>query len=161
MDRKIKVIIADDIQKIAEMNRNIAISNKNIEVIGMAYNGKEELDMILELKPDLVITDNKMPEMNGVDVIEKINNLEIENKPDFILVTGEYSFELNNKCNELGVFKVISKLSVRENLPYTIEEYVEQQNTNKKVEEHIVFENDVKEQVGIFKKILEKLKKEV
>ena len=35
MDKKIKVIIADDIQKIAEMNKEIAMRNDNIEVIGI------------------------------------------------------------------------------------------------------------------------------
>ena len=65
---KLKVVIADDMQVIAENNKRIATLFDNIEVVGIANNGQEEYDMIMELKPDLVITDNQMPLMNGVDV---------------------------------------------------------------------------------------------
>lgn len=68
MKEKVKVIIADDIDIIAKSNKKIAMDNPNIEVIGIALNGKELYDMILKLKPDLVITDNKMPAINGIDV---------------------------------------------------------------------------------------------
>ena len=124
MDRKFKVIIADDMKQIAETYKNIAICNENIEVVAIADNGKEELDLILKLKPDLVITDNKMPEMNGIEVIEKISQLEIDDKPEFILVTGDCNWELNNKCRELDVFRIINKLSVNDALLDTIEEYI-------------------------------------
>lgn len=161
MDKKIKVIIADDIERIAEMNKGIAVNNENIEVIGLAYNGKDELDMILKLKPDLVITDNKMPEMNGIDVIEQINNMHIENKPEFILVTGDYGMELAIKCRELGVFAIVNKLSSEDDLANAIKEFVEyginihQENisTTKKEEEINNSKN------GILNKILEKMKK--
>lgn len=157
MDNKIKVIVADDEKKIAEINSNIAKSNENVEVVGIAYNGKEELDMILELEPDLVITDNKMPEMNGIEVIEKINTLAIENKPDFILVTGEYNMELNRKCNELQVFRVLDKLSAGNGLLYTIEEYVESQdNSNKELVNNIRTEN--KKTKGFFSKLFKNRK---
>lgn len=152
MDNKIKVIVADDEKKIAEINSEIAKSNENVEVIGIAYNGKEELDMILELKPDLVITDNKMPEMNGIEVIEKVNTLEIENKPDFILVTGEYSLELNRKCNELKVFRLLDKLSAGNGLVYTIEEYIDLKN-NPNVND-VRIEN--KRNKGFFSKLFKK-----
>lgn len=164
MDKKIKVIIADDIQKIAEMNRDIVIQNENINVIGIAYNGQEELDMILQLNPDLVITDNKMPIKDGIDVINEINHLDIENKPDFILVTGEYSLDIYNKCNKLGVFKVLNKLSSNDNLLRTIEEYIDERNTIKEQstsKTEVIYTNNNDKQIGILRKILEKLKKEV
>ena len=70
--KKFKVLIADDIEIIAQTNKNIAEKNESVEVIGLAYNGQEEYDLIMERNPDLVITDNQMPEMNGIDVIECI-----------------------------------------------------------------------------------------
>ena len=164
MDKKIKVIIADDIQKIAEMNKEIAMRNDNIEVIGIAYNGKEELDMILKLNPNLVITDNKMPEMTGLEVIEQIKNSNIENKPDFILVTGDSGLELNKKCMELGVFSIVNKLSGERDLMYSIEEYVTYlENTNMQIkterENSNLKEDKIKK--GILSKIIEKVKKKV
>lgn len=164
MDKKIKVIIADDIQKIAEMNKEIAMRNDNIEVIGIAYNGKEELDMILKLNPNLVITDNKMPEMTGLEVIEQIKNSNIENKPDFILVTGDSGLELNKKCMELGVFSIVNKLLGERDLMYSIEEYVTYlENTNMQIkterENSNLKEDKIKK--GILSKIIEKVKKKV
>ena len=97
MSQKIKILIADDINKIAEDNKNIVSQNENVEIVGIASNGQEEMEMILEFTPDLVITDNKMPIMNGIEVIEKINATELNDKPDFILFTGDYSPELKKK----------------------------------------------------------------
>lgn len=91
MSQKIKILIADDINKIAEDNKNIVSQNENVEIVGIASNGQEEMEMILEFTPDLVITDNKMPIINGIEVIEKINATELNDKPDFILFTGDYS----------------------------------------------------------------------
>ena len=164
MDKKIKVIIADDIQKIAEMNKEIAMRNDNIEVIGIAYNGKEELDMILKLNPNLVITDNKMPEMTGLEVIEQIKNSNIEKKPEFILVTGDSGLELNKKCMELGVFSIVNKLLGERDLMYSIEEYVTYlENTNMQIkterENSNLKEDKIKK--GILSKIIEKVKKKV
>ena len=58
--RKLKVLIADDVEIIAKANQQIVEKNEEIEVIGLAYDGQEEYDMILELKPDIVISDNQM-----------------------------------------------------------------------------------------------------
>ena len=115
---KIKVIIADDIQAIVESNKRIVASFDNVEVIGTAYNGQDEYDMIINLQPDLVITDNQMPIMNGIDVIKNIVSSDIPKKPSFVLVTGDTG----------GVFRVISKMSSQSELKDTIEEFLSLQN---------------------------------
>ena len=150
---KLKVVIADDMQVIAENNKRIATLFDNIEVVGIANNGQEEYDMIMELKPDLVITDNQMPLMNGVDVIEKIVNSSISNKPQFILVTGDTG-EVVRKAYNLGVLRVVSKMSSERELKYAIEEYLYLQNTN---ENDIIEKHQVKKE-SFFEKILKKIK---
>ena len=124
MSQKIKILIADDINKIAEDNKNIVSQNENVEIVGIASNGQEEMEMILEFTPDLVITDNKMPIINGIEVIEKINATELNDKPDFILFTGDYSPELNSKCRKLGVYMILDKLTGKENLLGAIDDYI-------------------------------------
>lgn len=124
MSQKIKILIADDINKIAEDNKNIVSQNENVEIVGIASNGQEEMEMILEFTPDLVITDNKMPIINGIEVIEKINATELNDKPDFILFTGDYSSELNKKCRELGLYMILDKLTGKENLLGAIDDYI-------------------------------------
>lgn len=150
---KLKVVIADDMQVIAENNKRIATLFDNIEVVGIANNGQEEYDMIIELKPDLVITDNQMPLMNGVDVIEKIVNSSISNKPQFILVTGDTG-EVVRKAYNLGVLRVVSKMSSERELKYAIEEYLYLQNTN----ESDIIKKQQEKSEGFFEKLAKRLK---
>ena len=149
---KIKVLIADDVQVIAESNKKIAQTFENIEVLGIAKNGQEEYNMIEELMPDLVITDNKMPVMNGIEVIEKINKSSISKKPKFILVTADLGREFVNKAYNLGVLNVVGKMSSENALKYAIEEILYLQNTN---ESDIIEKHQVKKE-SFFEKILKK-----
>ena len=150
---KLKVVIADDMQVIAGNNKRIATLFDNIEVVGIANNGQEEYDMIMELKPDLVITDNQMPLMNGVDVIEKIVNSSISNKPQFILVTGDTG-EVVRKAYNLGVLRVVSKMSSERELKYAIEEYLYLQNSN----ESDIIKKQQEKSEGFFEKLAKRLK---
>ena len=65
MEEKIKVILADDNEKMNEIQKNNLQELDYIEICGIALNGKEELELIKEKQPNIVITDNKMPEMSG------------------------------------------------------------------------------------------------
>ena len=123
---KIKVIIADDIQAIVESNKRIVASFDNVEVIGTAYNGQDEYDMIIKLTTRS-ITDNQMPIMNGIDVIKNIVNSDISKKPSFVLVTGDTG-GIFRQAYDLGVFRIISKMSSQSELKYTIEEFLSLQN---------------------------------
>ena len=135
---KIKIVIADDIATIVENYKEIIIKNENIEIIGQAYNGEEELNMILNLKPDIVITDNQMPKMTGIGVIEKVVNMNIEHKPEFILITGDTGIELINKCRELNVFQILSKYNAPTNLQYVVDELISHiQKKNKPQNEEV------------------------
>lgn len=162
MNRITRVIVADDIKKIAEIHKNIAMSVENVEVLGIAYNGEEELEMIQKLNPDLVITDNKMPKIDGLEVIEKVNKLNMEKKPEFILVTGEQNMELIKKCNELEVFRVISKLSGSDRLVYAIQEFIDNKNyIDTRNENNVISESkSIESKKGFLEKMLKSLKKE-
>ncbi len=107
--KKIKVLIADDIRNLAEHIEKIVLQNDRFEIIGIANNGQEELDMIINLQPEIVFTDNQMPIMNGLEVIEKVKNSDLANKPKFILVTSDTTKVLFNQCAELDIISVISK----------------------------------------------------
>ena len=51
-------------------------------VVGMAYNGLDTLDLIKKQRPDLVITDIKMPGCDGLELIRRVKDL--QEKMDFI-----------------------------------------------------------------------------
>lgn len=69
---KIKIVVADDHQLFREGLVNLLENDDAIEVIGKAENGKDAMEKVFELKPDVLITDIAMPEMNGMEATRQI-----------------------------------------------------------------------------------------
>lgn len=121
---KIRVVIADDVEVITQSLKGFLEKDERIEVIGIANDGEEEWNKILELKPDLVFTDNQMPKMNGIQVIEKMYNLDIVNKPKFVLVTADRDMELYNRAYKNGTILIINKPVDERRIKDAVDEYV-------------------------------------
>ncbi len=62
----IKVLICDDQEIVCEGLQTILNAYDDIEVVGIAHNGEESLNLIPETDPDIVLMDLKMPVMNGI-----------------------------------------------------------------------------------------------
>lgn len=69
---KIKVLIVDDIPETRENIRRMLQFDNQIEVVGSARNGREAIDLASESKPDVIIMDINMPDMNGIVASEAI-----------------------------------------------------------------------------------------
>ena len=78
----IKVLICDDQEIVCEGLRRILESDDEISVLGSAHNGIEALEQIEKAKPDLVLMDLKMPDINGVIATRKIR----EKHPDISIL---------------------------------------------------------------------------
>lgn len=73
MNQKFKVIVADDERLIARnIARNIEKANESFQVISMAADGLEAYEQTKALLPDVVFSDIKMPEMDGIELIRRI-----------------------------------------------------------------------------------------
>lgn len=103
----IKIVIADDNEILLEQIVKGLKQNQEIEIVGIAKNGQEELDYIKQFCPDVVITDIEMPKMTGVEVIEIAKDF--ENPPDFIVITGGASSEIMKKLYSLPVRNIFNK----------------------------------------------------
>ena len=122
--RKYKIIIADDIEDNLVRIENILNNIDKVEIVGRAKNGEEELKKIIELHPDLVITDNQMPLLNGIDVIDKIRkDYKEQNEIDFIIITADRN--LTQRALSLNVLSIINKPYEDSNIIDTINEYIE------------------------------------
>ena len=63
----------------------------DIEVVGTAKDGIEAYNMILDLYPDIVLTDIRMPGLSGLELIERMH--EINKDMQFIILSGYNEFE--------------------------------------------------------------------
>jgi DNA-binding NarL/FixJ family response regulator len=70
----IRVLICDDQEVVREGLRVILSSASDIEVIGVAQDGAEALELIPQAKPDLVLMDLKMPGVNGIQATRQIRD---------------------------------------------------------------------------------------
>jgi DNA-binding NarL/FixJ family response regulator len=69
-----RILICDDQKIVCEGLQTIINTDPNLEVVGIAHDGKQALDMIPETQPDLILMDLKMPVMNGVQATGKITS---------------------------------------------------------------------------------------
>ncbi len=102
--KMIKVILIEDE---VYLRREIALTTPWLELgcnlIGEAPNGEEGLKLILKLRPHLIITDIRMPGMDGLFMLSEIERLLGAEKPTSILLTGYSDFEYARQAMRLGV----------------------------------------------------------
>lgn len=93
---KIKVIIADDNEEICKMIKKELEQYDEIKVLSICYSDQDELKLIKELKPDVVITDIVRNGIkSGLEIIKKIKNT--EKSPRFLVISAaDYSVEYIN-----------------------------------------------------------------
>ncbi len=69
---KIRIVLADDHGVVRKGLRFLLERQPGMEVVGEASDGREALDLVSELKPDVVIMDIAMPRLNGIDATSQI-----------------------------------------------------------------------------------------
>ncbi|MEJ5313007.1 response regulator [Anaerolinea thermophila] len=69
---KVRVLIVDDISETRENIRRMLQFDANIEVIGAARTGREAIEQAQQLKPDVIVMDINMPDMDGITATQEI-----------------------------------------------------------------------------------------
>ena len=102
-----KIIIIEDEVSIRNVLKNILTEeNKNYK-IDEAKNGEEGINLLFSKKYDLALCDIKMPNMDGLDVLKKAN--ELDYKVPFIMISGHGDLETAVDCIKHGAYDYISK----------------------------------------------------
>jgi two-component system, NarL family, response regulator NreC len=71
-DRNIKIFLADDHTIVRQGLKLILSAQPDIEVVGEAANGREAVELVQKLKPDIVLMDVAMPELNGIEATRRM-----------------------------------------------------------------------------------------
>jgi DNA-binding NarL/FixJ family response regulator len=68
-----QIILADDHSLVRDGIRALLESESDLEVIGEVSDGKQAIDLVEDRNPDLLIIDIRMPEMNGIEAVRRLN----------------------------------------------------------------------------------------
>ncbi|MCD9577113.1 response regulator transcription factor [Flavobacterium soyae] len=74
MSNIIRVVLADDHVFVRDGIKSLLENEANIEVVGEAIDGADALDVVAESKPDLLIADIRMPNLTGIELVEKLRS---------------------------------------------------------------------------------------
>ncbi|GHU65933.1 hypothetical protein AGMMS49983_14570 [Clostridia bacterium] len=115
----IKVLIADDEEKVALLIKNlIDWKSLDMEVVALAKNGTEALGLIQSETPDIVITDIRMPGLDGIELIDKAKDL--NPTLEFIIISGYKHFDYAHRAIKYGVSDYLLKPIKEEELTATL-----------------------------------------
>lgn len=79
-EKKIKVLLVDDSSTYRQFLRDALGSDPRIEIVSMASNGRLALPRVKHYRPDFVVLDHEMPEMNGIETLREIRRMAPELK---------------------------------------------------------------------------------
>jgi len=118
--QKIRILLAEDHLIVREGLLKLLESEEDIEVVGQASNGRQTVEMTMERKPDIVIMDIAMPELNGLEATRQIRLASPETK---VLILSAHSDDAYvERMTELGAAGYLIKQTSAHRLSMAIRE---------------------------------------
>jgi two-component system, OmpR family, response regulator RpaA len=117
------ILIVDDDPQIAE-TISLRLGAYDVEVLA-AYHGMHGFGLALSARPDLVITDLRMPQGEGAYVVERLKNNPDTRQIPVIVLTGQRDPKLENQMRALGIQEYCLKPMRFEELRKKISKYIE------------------------------------
>lgn len=99
INEKIRILIVDDHIEVAQALSDLLSFAKDLVIIGEATSGEEGLEKAAELEPDIIIMDERMPGLNGLETSRIINESALSSK--VIMITDHDVFKA--EAYECGV----------------------------------------------------------
>ncbi|QQK75930.1 sporulation transcription factor Spo0A [Salicibibacter cibarius] len=105
----IKVCIADDNRDLVQMVEEYVSLQEDMEVSGVAYNGRDCLQVVEETQPDVLILDIIMPYLDGLAVLDRLQNNSPEKSPKVLMLTAFGQEDVTKKAVNQGVAYYVLK----------------------------------------------------
>lgn len=138
---KYSILIADDERWVLlGIRRLVEKAGLPFQIVGMVENGIDALELLMECHPDVLITDIRMPEMDGLELMEKMDACSIDSKVVFI--SGYAEFVYVQRAIRMGAVDYILKpigeeafFGVLEKLKGRLDKEQEEDGRNRKLSE--------------------------
>lgn len=102
MKEKIKVLIADDNIEFATTLKRYFDRKDNMEVVDIAKDGNDAFEKIVKYSPDVVLLDVIMPHLDGIGVLERINESHLEKTPFCVMISAVGQDKITKQAINLG-----------------------------------------------------------
>ena len=112
-NRKLRVLIADDVQETRRSTRLMLSMVDNVEVVAIASNGLQAVNMAREHHPDIVVLDINMPEIDGLSAFRQI--AQIHPDTGCIVISAEKESTVLRDAMSMGIRDYLFK-------PFTVDE---------------------------------------
>jgi two-component system, NarL family, response regulator NreC len=112
--KTVRILLADDHKVVRQGTRALLSAVPEWEIVGEADNGRDAVSLTAELKPDIVILDISMPELNGLDATRQIKKKSPET--EVLIFTGQETEELVHDVFDSGARSYIMKTDAADHL---------------------------------------------
>lgn len=102
-----RVLVVDDHALFAEALMLTLAIDERLEVVGCAASGAEAISLAAALRPDVVLMDVHMPNVDGIQATRRIRNL--SPRPEVVMVSGESSAETKRYALAAGAARYLTK----------------------------------------------------
>ncbi|MAU88834.1 MAG: response regulator [Flavobacteriaceae bacterium] len=126
---KKKILIIEDDNSIRRVVKDI-LQKENLYEVYEAFDGKDGVKKIIDTKFNLILCDIKMPKMDGMEVLKKVNHKKIS--VPFIMLTGHGNVETAVSAMKLGAFDFIQKPPDLNRLLVSVRSALKSKNIDKK-----------------------------
>jgi len=109
MTKRVKIVIAEDNRNLCQILREYLQRDQSFQLMGIAYNGLDVWELIQKHDPDLVLMDLIMPNLDGWEVLERINARASVPRPKIVVLTAFGHESLTNQAILMGVDYFILK----------------------------------------------------
>lgn len=102
-----RILIADDNEDLTKLMEKYILLCTGLEIAGVARNGSETYEMLQQEKPDVLVLDLVMPDMDGIEVLRKVRNL--PDKPIIVVTSALSNAVITHEALALGACAYFQK----------------------------------------------------